>query len=175
MLLIKAISSVILNFKMNFEQLLKNEKLKIKNISQNCEKFKKKKLKKFFEFQIDNVTFYDLTLFQNINIKIINVPFQDKTLSLSDFNSQKSIEYSDIFILLIMFTLLYFFIVEFISIWYKENISSTGLNLNNYDDLTDKILSTLFTDDTFCKKLSKVNIFFNSNILDFLNMNSYLP
>jgi hypothetical protein len=116
MLLIKTISLVILNFKVNFEQLLKNEKSKIKNINQNCEKFKKKKLKKFFEFQIDNVTFYDLTLFQNINIKIINVPLQDKTLSLSDFNSQKSIEYSDIFIFLIMFTLLYFFIVEFISI-----------------------------------------------------------
>ena len=159
---------------MNFEQLLKNEKLKIKNTDQSCEKFKKKKLKRFFEFQIDNITFYDLTLFQNINIKVINVPFQDKTLSLSDFNSQKSIEYLNIFIFLIMFTLLYFFIVEFIFIWYRENILLTGLSLSNHAALTEKILLTLFNDDTFCKKLSKVNIFFNSNILDFLNMNGYL-
>jgi hypothetical protein len=73
-----------------------------------------------------------------------------------------------------MFTLLYFFIVEFIFIWYRENILLTGLSLSDHDALTEKILLTLFNDDTFCKKLSKVNIFFNSNILDFLNMNGYL-
>ena len=107
---------VILNFKMNFEQLLENKKLKNKNSNLNCEKFKKKKLKKFFEFQIDNITFYDLTLFQNITIKIVNVPFQDKTLSLSDLDTQKQVNSVDIFIFLIIFILFYFFIVEFISI-----------------------------------------------------------
>lgn len=107
---------VILNFKMNFEQLLENKKSKNKNSNLNCEKFKKKKLKKFFEFQIDNITFYDLTLFQNITIKIVNVPFQDKTLSLSDLDTQKQVNSVDIFIFLIIFILFYFFIVEFISI-----------------------------------------------------------
>ena len=85
---------------MNFEQLLENKKLKNKNSNLNCEKFKKKKLKKFFEFQIDNITFYDLTLFQNITIKIVNVPFQDKTLSLSDLDTQKQVNSVDIFIFL---------------------------------------------------------------------------
>jgi hypothetical protein len=101
---------------MNFEQLLENKKSKNKNSNLNCEKFKKKKLKKFFEFQIDNITFYDLTLFQNITIKIVNVPFQDKTLSLSDLDTQKQVNSVDIFIFLIIFILFYFFIVEFISI-----------------------------------------------------------
>jgi hypothetical protein len=101
---------------MNFEQLLENKKSKNKNSNLNCEKFKKKKLKKFFEFQIDNITFYDLTLFQNITIKIVNVPFQDKTLSLSDLDTQKQLNSVDIFIFLIIFILFYFFIVEFISI-----------------------------------------------------------
>ncbi len=159
---------------MNFEQLLKNEKLKNKSVDRDCTKLKKKKLKNFFEFQIDNITFYDLTLFQNINVKIINVPFQDKTLSISDLNPQKSLDYLDIFIFLIIFTLLYFFIVEFASIWYKDNIALTGLNLNDYSELTDIVSSALFNDDTFCKKLSKVNIFFNSSILDFLNTYGYL-
>ena len=74
------------------------------------------RFQKFFEFQIDNITFYDLTLFQNITIKIVNVPFQDKTLSLSDLDTQKQVNSVDIFIFLIIFILFYFFIVEFISI-----------------------------------------------------------
>ena len=159
---------------MNFEQLLKNEKLENKSIDRDRKKLKKKKIKNFFEFQIDNITFYDLTLFQNINVKIINVSFQDKTLSLSDLNSRKSSDYLDIFIFLIIFILFYFFIVEFASIWYKDNISSAGLSLNSCTELTDSFSSVLFNDETFCKKLSKVNIFFNSSILDFLNMYGYL-
>lgn len=159
---------------MNFEQLLENEKLRIKGDNKSCQRLKKKKLKKFFEFQIDSITFYDVTLFQNINIKIVNVPIQDKTFSLSSLSLWKSAKYSDAFILVTMFILLYFFIFELFSIWYRENIASSGLNLNDYDSLADKISSTLFTDDTFCKKLSKVNIFLNSNILDFLNINGYL-
>jgi hypothetical protein len=107
---------VTLNFKMNFEQLLENKKSENKNINPSYGRLKKKKLKKFFEFQIDNITFYDLTLFQNITIKIINVPFQDKTLSLSDLNAQKQLKSVDVFIFLIIFILFYFFIVEFISI-----------------------------------------------------------
>lgn len=154
---------------MNFEQLLKN-----KPVIQNCKKLKKKKIKRFFEFQIDNITFYDLTLFQNINIKIINVPFQDKTISFSDLNPIKSIDYLDVFIFLIVFILFYYFIVEFITIWYKENILSTGLNLNEHIDLNDTLSSMLFTDDVFCRKLSKVNVFFNSSVLDFLNFYGYL-
>lgn len=74
---------------MNFEQLLENKKSKNKDLNLSCKKLKKKKSKKFFEFQIDDITFYDLTLFQNITVKIINVPFQDKTLSLSDLDMQK--------------------------------------------------------------------------------------
>jgi len=159
---------------MNFEQLLEDKKSKNKNSNLNCGEFKKKKLKKFFEFQIDNITFYDLTLFQNITIKIVNVPFQDKVLSLSDLDTQKQTNSVDIFIFLIIFILFYFFIVEFISIWYKENILSSGLNLNDHEGLTSVVSSLFFNDDTFCKKLSKVNIFLNSSILDFLNTYDYL-
>lgn len=159
---------------MNFEQLLENKKSENKNINSSYGRLKKKKLKKFFEFQIDNITFYDLTLFQNITIKIINVPFQDKTLSLSDLNAQKQLKSVDVFIFLIIFILFYFFIVEFISIWYKENIVSAGLNLNDHEGLTSIVSSMFFSDDTFCKKLSKVCIFLNSSILDFLNTYDYL-
>ena len=51
---------------MNFEQLLEKEKEK-ENLENKTNNLLKKK-KKYFEFYIDEIKFYDLVIFQNINI-----------------------------------------------------------------------------------------------------------
>jgi len=152
---------------MNFEQLLSKEKSKLIKI-------KKKKTKKFFEFNIENINFYDLLLFQHISVKIINVPFEDKSISASDLNPEKSFDYRDFFILLLIFIISYFFIVEFITIWYKENIIETGITSTDKDFVNDVISSILFSNYSFSKTLTNVNVLFNSSMIDFLNIYGHL-
>lgn len=155
---------------MNFEQLLEKKELEPKNDNQ----LKKKKPKKYFEFYIDEIKFYDLVIFQNINIRIINTPVQDKILTSSDLIPEDPLDSTDVFILLLIFILSYFFIAEFLTIWYKENILATGLELSNNDTVNHLISSTLFINLSFSKALSSVNIVFNSSIIDFLNIYGYL-
>lgn len=98
---------------MNFEQLLEKEKLEDKN--DNHLK-KKKKSKKYFEFYIDEIKFYDLVIFQNISIRIINTPVEDKILTSADLLPEEPLDSTDVFILLLVFILSYFFISEFLTI-----------------------------------------------------------
>lgn len=155
---------------MNFEQLLKKEKLKDENGNQ----LKKKKTKKYFEFYIDEIKFYDLVIFQNINIRIINTPVQDKIITSSDLLPNEPLDSTDVFILLIVFILSYFFISEFLTIWYRENILATGLEISNNNAVNDLISSTLFVNFSFSKSLSSINMTFNSTIIDFLNIYGYI-
>lgn len=155
---------------MNFEQLLKKEKLKDENGNQ----LKKKKTKKYFEFYIDEIKFYDLVIFQNINIRIINTPVQDKIITSSDLLPNEPLDSTDVFILLIVFILSYFFISEFLTIWYRENILATGLEISNNIAVNDLISSTLFVNFSFSKSLSSINMTFNSTIIDFLNIYGYI-
>lgn len=92
---------------MNFEQLSEKKYLNFR---------KKKKIKKFFEFHIDEIKFYDLVIFQTINVKIINVPFQDTTIISNSLIQEKSLNYYDFFLILFLFILTYFFIIEFLTI-----------------------------------------------------------
>jgi hypothetical protein len=92
---------------MNFEQLSEKKSKKL---------FFKKKSKKYFEFQVDNVTFYDLILFQNISVKIVNIPFQDKSSFSLNLNSSNSFNSLDVIILLAIFVFSYFFIIEFLTL-----------------------------------------------------------
>jgi hypothetical protein len=156
---------------MNFEQLLEKEKLQDKNDNKLK---KKKKIKRYFEFYIDEIKFYDLIIFQNINIRIINTPVQDKILTSSDLLPEEPLDSTDVFILLLVLILSYFFIFEFLTIWYKENILATGLEFNDNDSLNNLISSTLFINLSFPKALSSVNMIFNSSIIDFLNIYGYL-
>ncbi len=155
---------------MNFEQLLKKEKLK----NENGNQLKKKKTKKYFEFYIDEIKFYDLVIFQNINIRIINTPVQDKIITSSDLLPNEPLDSTDVFILLIVFILSYFFISEFLTIWYRENILATGLEISNNNAVNDLISSTLFVNFSFSKSLSSINMTFNSTIIDFLNIYGYI-
>jgi hypothetical protein len=98
---------------MNFEQLLEKEKLQDKNDNKLK---KKKKIKRYFEFYIDEIKFYDLIIFQNINIRIINTPVQDKILTSSDLLPEEPLDSTDVFILLLVLILSYFFIFEFLTI-----------------------------------------------------------
>jgi hypothetical protein len=75
---------------------------------------------------------------------------------------------------LLVLILSYFFIFEFLTIWYKENILATGLEFNDNDSLNNLISSTLFINLSFPKALSSVNMIFNSSIIDFLNIYGYL-
>lgn len=156
---------------MNFEQLLEKEKLEDKN--DNHLK-KKKKSKKYFEFYIDEIKFYDLVIFQNISIRIINTPVEDKILTSADLLPEEPLDSTDVFILLLVFILSYFFISEFLTIWYKENILATGLEFSDNDTVNNLIYSTLFSNSSFSKSLSSVNMIFNSSIIDFLSIYGYL-
>lgn len=152
---------------MNFEQLLEEVK---KN---NTVKLKKKN-KKFFEFQVENIYFYDLIIFQNINVKIINVPFEDKTLTFEDLNVEKSLDYRDFFIIFFILILSYFFIVEFFTIWYKDNIAPSSLNSDNLSFLNNTFISILSQNFSSSEKIKVLNIVFNSTLVDFLNFYGYL-
>lgn len=157
---------------MNFEQLLEKEKEK-ENLENKTNNLLKKK-KKYFEFYIDEIKFYDLVIFQNINIRIINTPIEDKILTSSDLIPEEPLDSTDVFILLLIFILSYFFIVEFLTIWYKENILSTGLDFTNNNSINDLIYSTLFSNLSSSKTLSSVTMNFNSSIIDLLNIYGYL-
>lgn len=152
---------------MNFEQLLEETK---KN---NTVKIKKKN-KKFFEFQIENIYFYDLIIFQNITIKIINVPFEEKPLTLEDLNVEKSLDYRDFFIIFFILILSYFFIVEFFTIWYKDNITPPDLSPADRSFLNNTFISILSQNFSLSEKIKVLNVVFNSTLIDFLNFYGYL-
>ncbi len=150
---------------MNFEQLSEKKYLNFR---------KKKKIKKFFEFHIDEIKFYDLVIFQTINVKIINVPFQDTTIISNSLIQEKSLNYYDFFLILFLFILTYFFIIEFLTIWYKENILYTDFKSFDKNILNNLICSNLSPIFCFSKKLSNLNNLLNSNIVDFLSIYEYV-
>ena len=150
---------------MNFEQLLEKKPKKV---------FFKKKSKKYFEFQIDSVTFHDLILFQNISIKIVNVPFQEKSILSSNSDKLNSFNWLDVFILFSLFIFSYFFIVEFLTLWYKENIECSDLYSNDQVFLKESLLSFLSSNLSFPKFLIFLETSFNSSVVDFLSIYGYL-
>ena len=149
---------------MNFEQLSDKETGKV---------FFKKKKKKYFEFQIENITFYELILFQNISIKIVNIPFQEES-PFSNLNSPTPLNILDLIIILFIFTFSYFFIIEFLTIWYKENIEHSFLSPADQAHLSDLFLSSLSSNLPLSKFLINIETSFNSNLVDFLNIYGYL-
>lgn len=149
---------------MKFEHLSKSKNLK------------KKKIKKFFEFQVNNVTFLNILLHQNLEIKIVNVPLQDhKNIKESNFKSSNSSSFifNVIFVFLIlMFIYIYFY--NIFIIWYNENMTLNLLKFSNNSFLITNFLSCLNTSVHSLKKLNIINNFFNSFLIDFLNFYNFI-
>ena len=140
---------------MNFEQLFYN---KNKNKNKN---------KKLFDFELNNVEFFNIIIFQEIKLKTINTVYED--------NSHKTLQHPSNVnkrLFFLIFTLIIFILVITINFNFDIFLSNSNYELNS--KLNNFFLFIIDNDIRSLKKFYLINSSFNSNIVDLLSIYKYL-